>query len=261
MSMLSRYKKEGGFSQLVELIETCEPKKQQNFLKVIETEDLNWARAIKLKMLTMKKIFAFGSEILEKVSGKQAESVLIALYSEYPKQLDESILPLYSEDMRAVIVTAAAREPADEKEVIRAEGRFIAEVRKNMNTGSYNWDKVAPELVIPEDVESQLLNGTFVFPIEKPKRELGSRGTGSPRPSRPGQSALERGIESAKKPSTPDQSAALQEAEKKLEAAEKKIEELKGKLSDFAYQNHRLRREHEMLKEKAEKQEKLKKSS
>ena len=67
MSMLSRYRKSGGFKQLLMLIETCGKQKQENFLKLIEAEDAKWAQAVKTKMLSMEKILSWDAEVLAEI--------------------------------------------------------------------------------------------------------------------------------------------------------------------------------------------------
>jgi flagellar motor switch protein FliG len=58
MDLLRRYHKPGGFLQLVQLIETCGPQKQQQLLTSIEKESLEWANEVRAKILTINRISA-----------------------------------------------------------------------------------------------------------------------------------------------------------------------------------------------------------
>ena len=68
MSTLSRFRKPGGFQQLLALIETCEPEKQKNLMHLIGTEDPGWAHLVKIKALTFERILSWPVEILMEIT-------------------------------------------------------------------------------------------------------------------------------------------------------------------------------------------------
>lgn len=59
MSMLARFRKPGGFVQLLQLIESCEGEKQKNLIQLIATEDPGWASLVKAKQLTYQKVLTW----------------------------------------------------------------------------------------------------------------------------------------------------------------------------------------------------------
>lgn len=59
MSILARYKKPGGFKQLLQLIETSQPVKQEKLLGVIENESPDWANLIREKMISADLVLAW----------------------------------------------------------------------------------------------------------------------------------------------------------------------------------------------------------
>ncbi|MDB2426209.1 hypothetical protein N9W41_01555 [bacterium] len=67
MSTLNRFKKPGGFKQLLFLIESSNTAKKEQLLKVVANEDQTWAGHIQDRMLTIDKIFSFDGETLEKI--------------------------------------------------------------------------------------------------------------------------------------------------------------------------------------------------
>jgi hypothetical protein len=64
MSVLARYRKKGGFKQLLQLIETSQPAKQEQLLKVVEKEDPQWAALILEKKITPDMILGWEADQL-----------------------------------------------------------------------------------------------------------------------------------------------------------------------------------------------------
>ena len=67
MSILARYKKPGGFIQLLKLIETSQPVKQQKLLEAVEKEDPDWADLIRRKKLTVDMVLDWDKETQTKI--------------------------------------------------------------------------------------------------------------------------------------------------------------------------------------------------
>lgn len=59
MSILARYRKPGGFKQLLQLIETSQPVKQAKLLEVVEKEDPSWADLIRQKKITPEMVLSW----------------------------------------------------------------------------------------------------------------------------------------------------------------------------------------------------------
>lgn len=59
MSVLARYRKPGGFKQLLQLIETSQPVKQEKLLEVVEKEDPRWAEMIREKKITPAMVLSW----------------------------------------------------------------------------------------------------------------------------------------------------------------------------------------------------------
>jgi len=80
MSMLSRFRKPGGFQQLLALIETCEPAKQKSLMRLVGTEDPGWAHLVKVKILTMERILSWPQEVLMEITPHLPDQVLATAY-------------------------------------------------------------------------------------------------------------------------------------------------------------------------------------
>ncbi len=64
MSILARYRKPGGFKQLLQLIETSQPVKQAKLLEVVAKEDPKWADLIKAKRINPEMVLSWKPEEL-----------------------------------------------------------------------------------------------------------------------------------------------------------------------------------------------------
>lgn len=63
MSMLNRFRKKGGFHQLLLLLESCDPTKQKNLLSLVAQEDPGWAYLFKVKTITFEKLIGFDDQL------------------------------------------------------------------------------------------------------------------------------------------------------------------------------------------------------
>lgn len=83
MSILARYKRPGGFRQLVQLIETSQPVKQMQLLQAIEDEDPHWAQLIREKKITPEMVFEWDESyllvIFEHMKTRHCATVLFVL--------------------------------------------------------------------------------------------------------------------------------------------------------------------------------------
>lgn len=64
MSVLERFRKPGGFIQLLILIESCDSQKRDHLLGLIAAEDPGWAHMVKVKTLTLERVLQWPADIL-----------------------------------------------------------------------------------------------------------------------------------------------------------------------------------------------------
>ena len=67
MGMLDRYKKKGGFIQLLQLIETSNKQKQEQFLGIVAQESVIWEAEIRRKSLTLEKMLKWNATYLAEI--------------------------------------------------------------------------------------------------------------------------------------------------------------------------------------------------
>lgn len=67
MAILTRYRRSGGFRQLILLVETSPQDRKEKLLRAIETEDSHWAELLKEKMITPDIVFNWNDDHLAKI--------------------------------------------------------------------------------------------------------------------------------------------------------------------------------------------------
>lgn len=77
--MLNRFRKPGGFIQLLQLIESCDGEKQKNLIKLIASEDPGWASLVKAKQLSYQKVLSWPQPSLALILESIPYRTLLAL--------------------------------------------------------------------------------------------------------------------------------------------------------------------------------------
>lgn len=156
MAMVDRYKKSGGFVQLLQVIETCGPKKKEQFLNIINEETPLWADAIKAKMLSFEKILSWQPEaLLEIMANVNQLAFVTALKSLTPEQYKIFCDKLSPQERRKV--EQAFNEIVPEaNQVSSCVMKVVSETRLLFTTNKLKFDKVDPDLAIPEEYESKI---------------------------------------------------------------------------------------------------------
>jgi hypothetical protein len=156
MGMLDRYKKKGGFIQLLNLIETSGKTKQDQFLGLIAQESKAWEEGIKKYMLNFDRIMGwepqFRAEILTRV---QPMTVAAALHGTEPAKLQTIISCLGTGDQRKIMQAMSEKVPTP-AEKSTCIVKILTETRGFCKDGTIKLEKVDPELAVPENIEELL---------------------------------------------------------------------------------------------------------
>lgn len=154
--MLDRYRKPGGFLQLLNLIETCGQTKQEKFLEMIRLEDARWAEMLIKKMLTMKIILSWSPETLAEVFGNLNDlTIAVILHGLAPADKEKVYKTFSSSKKRKVESQTETHQPTP-AEISTMFMKVLAEVRKMISDGRLRMDKIDPNLVIEDDIEEKL---------------------------------------------------------------------------------------------------------
>lgn len=156
MAMVDRYKKSGGFLQLVQVIETCNQKKRDQFMNIITEESPNWAEALNQKCITFDKIISWKAEvILDIMASVNTLAFSAALKSLNPENLDLFLQKLSHQDRKKIELAMQESNP-NPNEIFSSVLKVISETRMLMVQGALKAEKIDPNLVIPEEFESIL---------------------------------------------------------------------------------------------------------
>lgn len=151
MPMLNRFRKQGGFQQLLNLIETCEPSKQKNLLHLVSVEDPGWAHLVKVKCLTLHRIFSWPEAVIREITPFLPEKVMVALHS--------ALDPSQQERLKAAIPHMQLRNLEDQfstgattSEQHAAQIKLFQIVRDLEAEGKFKFQTFDPILVIDPSI-------------------------------------------------------------------------------------------------------------
>lgn len=167
MGMVDRYKKSGGFIQLLQVLETCGPKKYDQFMNIITEEDPSWAEAIKEKMLSFDKILSWKPEVmLEVLANVNGLAFATAVKGLAPAVQVKFLASLSNQEKRKLEMQLADMKPTP-MEVSSCMMKIISETRGLLTSGTLKAAKIDSSLVIPENFEDKLsakvLKGTSLL--------------------------------------------------------------------------------------------------
>lgn len=165
MAMLDRYRKPGGFLQLLNLIETSGPQKQAKFLEIVKEEDPRWAEMMGEKLLSMQKICGWNNEaLMEVVANLQILSLAVMLHGLDESNRDKFTTAMSNSQRRTVMEQFNASQPTP-VEINTTFSRVITDVRKMISDGRLRMEKIDPKLIVEEGIEEAL---------KKPQKSVGN---------------------------------------------------------------------------------------
>lgn len=156
MGMLDRYKKKGGFVQLLQLIETTAKPKQEQFLNLIKNENPVWEQEIKSKLITVDKILNWPTEIHSEIFSRVQHLTLSVVLKDKDQATVDRCLSFLSHSEKRKINDLIDEKNPSPAEISSASFKFVSEVRTLLLQGIIKVDKFDPALAIPENVEEKL---------------------------------------------------------------------------------------------------------
>ncbi len=167
MAMLERFRKPGGFIQLVALIETCPPLKQEKLLDTVASEDRVWAELVRLKMLSIERILGWDDESLTLIFGTLQDLTVAVAISAAAEPLKTRLHSFVSHGRRRKIDDTYADKVPTDGEVSATHTKIIERVRKMGIDGEIRFEKCDPALAIEDNIDDQLARPSG--PDSKPK--------------------------------------------------------------------------------------------
>ena len=160
MSAIARFKKKGGFLQLLKLVETSGIKKQEKFLHLIEEESPLWAQAVRDKILTFDKVLLANSEVLIQIFSQiKVLTLAAASYAMTEEQRTKVFTLLPGPTQRKINDQIDIIQPG-ESEINTALVQILSEIRVMIEKDKVLLEKIDPKLKIEDDLEDKLLGGT-----------------------------------------------------------------------------------------------------
>ncbi|MEZ4873178.1 MAG: FliG C-terminal domain-containing protein [Bdellovibrionales bacterium] len=156
MALLTRYKKSGGFLQLVMLIETCSEAKRNNLLEKIEQEDPRWAKAIRQKMLTLDRILQWPEETLADIFAKTKNLTMAVLFHDLNEEQRQRFLSGSTHRQKSMHMHFVEEQNPGKVELETAKINLVESVRELINEGYITLKTIAPELVFTKGIEEEL---------------------------------------------------------------------------------------------------------
>jgi flagellar motor switch protein FliG len=150
MSMLARYRKPGGFGQLVMLIEGCNPKKQTQLMGLIELEDKDWHHRIKETMLTREKLLAAPSEVTNEVFSRVPDKVLTYVLHAMTPEQREKVMATFNHFKTKAINESLGGTPPSPGDIEAAFMQVFKKVRELEKDRTINFDKYYPVVSLTE---------------------------------------------------------------------------------------------------------------
>ncbi len=157
MGMLDRYKKKGGFFQLLQLIETSPQKKKDQFLSLIAEENPVWEDQLRKKILTIEKIYNWDQSVLAEVFTRLPPLTLaVAMHGNAPEFTDKLLACLPPITKRKIYDLISEANPSA-AEKLTCEMKIITEVRGYVAQGLIKLEKIDTDLHMPDNFDDMLI--------------------------------------------------------------------------------------------------------
>lgn len=174
--MLDRYKKTGGFVQLLNLLETSSPQKQERFLEIIRLEDPRWADALTAKIIDINRILTWTDSAISEVTGAMLDINLAAILSWVtPEQRERLLGTMGHIKRRKVLDIFESSTKPSAGDVSVSLNKMYETVRRLAQEGTLRFDKVDPLLHIDNDIEERLKQGKTIIGVPEFSESFGAK--------------------------------------------------------------------------------------
>jgi len=156
MGMLDRYRKPGGFIQLLKIIETCGIQKRAKLLDSINTEDAAWEEALKEKIITVDRILSWPPQVLNEVFANQKDQTLAFAMDKIPSQIWNLSTNSFSHQRKRNISNIKTEKKSTDALVSSAFIEIIEGAREMYCIGDLHFKEFAVSLCVPDGIEELL---------------------------------------------------------------------------------------------------------
>lgn len=156
MSSLQRYKKSGGFFQLLSLIETFGVQKREKFLEMIDGESPAWARALREKMLSLERIFTWPDQVVVEVFKRMPPKSQAFALEGLKDDQKAKVMPFFSPSEQRRLTDVLTESKPKPEEVQAVLVKLVEVARKCIQDREIHPEKFDPVLMIPDDFENKI---------------------------------------------------------------------------------------------------------
>lgn len=165
MAMLDRYKKTGGFNQLLTLLETCGTQKRVKFLEIIRQEDARWADALVAKLIDFQRFLSWPDAAIAEVTGAMLEINVASVISSLDETQQARLLATLPHIKRRKVEDLLTTQKPSPGEVATSLNKMYETIRKLASDGILRLDKVDPSAYVDSDIEDRLKQGKDIFGV------------------------------------------------------------------------------------------------
>ncbi|NQZ02740.1 MAG: hypothetical protein HRT45_18915 [Bdellovibrionales bacterium] len=169
-NLLVRYKRPGGFLQLVKLLEGFGKEKKEKFLAILEQEDPNWAGVIEGKLLTIEKIMSWKDDPVYDVARSMHKKNLAAVLHGLSDEESKRVVGLFGDTERRHLQDEMEMMSPSSLEISSSMVMMIETTREMIEKKLLKIDAIDSKLVIPADIEDDLASGVISARREKKPR-------------------------------------------------------------------------------------------
>jgi len=157
MNMLDRYKKTGGFIQLLTLIESADPEKAQKILNLVAQESAVWAKAIEDKRLTLTRLAEFSNSVLDEAFKTVPASNIAVALTHAPDQIKQKILSVLDPVHRKKVEISEINYPnPNDGEIYASQIKLFIALRTALAEHRTKMEAWPDNLRIPDNFEKEL---------------------------------------------------------------------------------------------------------
>ncbi|PWU14513.1 MAG: hypothetical protein C5B49_13105 [Bdellovibrio sp.] len=156
MGMLDRYRKAGGFIQLLTLIETSPPAKKEKFLQLIKEENAPWEGELRRRMLHFDRLAGWDQPSLMEITSRIPDKILAIALHPLDAEKRQKFIKALSYAQKRVVEEFLTGNPPSPSEVSACQAKVLQEVRHLSQTGQLKIEKIDPEMVVPQEIEESL---------------------------------------------------------------------------------------------------------
>lgn len=240
--------------QLLSLIETCVPSKQEKLLDTVAKEDGLWAETIRAKMLNIDRIYSWNDEALMEIFGVLQDLTVAVALKAADETLRARLNGFVSHGRRRKIEDMHGSNNPSPGEIQATHMKIVECVRKMGADGLLRFERFDVALMIDEEIDNRLMHpagpattAASPFPTSG---DSGSRVLHAYSPLSAHQAAQTQSAQAAAAPIVVSGSASSESPTLEMQA-------LKRRVSDLSRENATLRHELSVAKSKLDQIKKI----